>query len=77
MGAVQLAWHWFAPVSVNAPFPVHVDFVGDDGMLVLASARRAGVRDVYDVSIQSMGRARLDLRLAMAMSLAIDALQGR
>ena len=57
-----------------APFVVHFDFVERDGRAVLSSTRRVSARDRYDVRVPG---ARVDGRLAAAMAVALDALQGR
>ena len=77
-GAVAVArrlWN-LAPVvgEIPAPFVVHFDFVEADDRVVLSSTRRVSARDRYDVTVPG---GRVDGRLAAAMAVALDALQGR
>jgi hypothetical protein len=60
--------------ELPAPFVVHFDFVDREQRLVLSSTRRVSVRDRYDVTVPE---GRVDGRLAAAMAVALDALQGR
>ena len=72
---LRRAWN-LVPVlgDLPAPFVVHFDFTDDDGRQVLSSTRKVSVRDSYDVRVPG---ARVDGRLAAAMAVALDALQGR
>lgn len=63
--------------EVWVPWLFHFDFRGPDGSIVLSSTRKPSVRDVYDVEVPSVGGWRLDWRVAAAMAVALDALQGR
>jgi hypothetical protein len=60
--------------EVPAPFVVHFDFVDAGDRLVLSSRRRVAARDRYDITVPG---GRVDGRLAAAMAVALDALQGR
>ena len=66
----------FIPVVGDIPVPwmFHFDFVDAAGTVVLSSERRASVRDRYRVTVPG---GRLDGRVAAAMAVALDALQGR
>ena len=63
--------------EVWVPWLFHFDFRGPDGSVVLSSTRKPAVRDVYDVEVPNVGGWRLDWRVAAAMAVALDALQGR
>jgi hypothetical protein len=66
----------FLPVvgEIGVPFVVHFDFVDTSGRTVLTSTRRISLRDRYDVTVPG---GLVDGRLAAAMAVALDALQGR
>ena len=66
----------FIPVVGDLPIPwlFHFDFVDAGGQPVMSSQRVRSVRDRYLVTVP--GR-RLDGRMAAAMGVALDALQGR
>jgi hypothetical protein len=69
------AWDWLPVVeSLPSPFLFHFDFVDASGALVMSSERGRSLRDRYDVRVPE---ARLDGRVAAAMAVALDALQGR
>ncbi|HLU99454.1 MAG TPA: hypothetical protein VKZ89_21685, partial [Thermobifida alba] len=53
--------------------PYHFDFVCD-GRVVFSVDKRWGIRDRYTIEIPD---PHVDRRLVIAMSVAIDALQGR
>lgn len=56
----------------------HFDFTTSDGQKVLHHSRAATFRDSYSVDLPLFhGGQRLDWRLAAAMGVALDALQGR
>jgi hypothetical protein len=75
VAAMRRAWNLVPVVGdLPAPFVVHFDFVDAGGQLVLSSTRKVSVRDRYEVSVPG---ARVDGRLAAAMAVALDALQGR
>ncbi len=75
---VRRLWE-LVPVVGEIPVPwlFHFDFRGPDGSIVLSSTRKPAVRDVYDVRMPAVGAWRLDWRVAAAMAVALDALQGR
>ena len=75
VAVLRRAWN-LVPVlgDLPAPFVVHFDFTQDDGRQVLSSTRKVSARDSYDVRVPG---ARVDGRLAAAMAVALDALQGR
>ena len=52
----------------------HFDFTDPAGQVLMSSVRKRSLRDRYDVSVPG---ARLDGRVAAAMAVALDALQGR
>lgn len=57
------------------PFVFHFDFVDTvSGRPVMSSERRWGIRDRYSVTVPD---PRVDFRVAAAMAVALDALQGR
>jgi hypothetical protein len=59
----------------DIPFlPIHFDFVGSDGALLLAIERQATVRDTYTVSVPDQ---RVDFRVAASVAVALDALMSR
>ena len=60
----------------NVPFlPYHFDFTDDlTGQTVLTVDRQMSLRDRYTVTVPD---ARLDFRVAAAMAVVLDALQGR
>ena len=75
VAAMRRAWNLVPVVGdLPAPFVVHFDFVDAGGQLVLSSTRKVSVRDRYEVAVPG---ARVDGRLAAAMAVALDALQGR
>lgn len=61
-------------VQDTIPLPFHFDFTDPSGEVVLSSERRWGLRDFYTVNVPG---GRLDGRVAAAMAVALDALQGR
>ena len=64
--------------EVPGPFLFHFDFVSADGQLALSSTKRAGVRDVYRVTLPALADGEpIDWRVGMAMAVALDALQSR
>jgi uncharacterized protein YxjI len=75
VAVLRRAWN-LVPVlgDLPAPFVVHFDFSEGDGRRVLTSTRKVSARDSYDVHVPG---ARVDGRLAAAMAVALDALQGR
>jgi hypothetical protein len=60
--------------SLPSPFVFHFDFVDQSGAVVMSSERGRSLRDRYDVRVPG---GRLDGRVAAAMAVALDALQGR
>jgi hypothetical protein len=66
----------FIPVigDLPVPFLFHFDFVDGAGQVVLSSVRKRSLRDRYNVTVPG---GRLDGRVAAAMAVALDALQGR
>jgi hypothetical protein len=60
---------------VDIPLRFHFDFVDvASGELVLAVERQRSLRDRYEVNVAD---PRLDVRVAAAMTVALDAFQGR
>jgi hypothetical protein len=66
----------FVPYLGDLPLPwlFHFDFVDASGQVVLTSERRRSLRDRYRVTVPG---GRLDWRVAAAMGVGLDALQGR
>ena len=60
--------------SLPSPFVFHFDFTDGDGQVLLSSLRKRSLRDRYNVEVQG---GELDGRVAAAMAVALDALQGR
>jgi len=63
---------WVGEIPV--PWVFHFDFVDAAGQVVMTSERRRSLRDRYRVTVPG---ARFDGRVAAAMAVALDALQGR
>jgi uncharacterized protein YxjI len=64
--------------DLPGPWRFHFDFRTSDGTLVMTSQRRRSLQDVYDVELlETPDGSRLDWRVAAAMAVALDALQGR
>jgi uncharacterized protein YxjI len=56
----------------------HFDFTTADGQIVLTSERQRSLRDRYELTVPLLGDGKqLDWRVAAAMAVALDALQGR
>jgi len=72
---LRRAWEGI-PVIEAIPCPVlfHFDFADPSGQVVLSSQRRRSLRDVYEVTVP---HGLVDGRVAAAMAVALDALQGR
>jgi uncharacterized protein YxjI len=60
--------------EIPVPFVFHFDFTDENGHVVMTSERRMSMRDRYTITVPG---ARLDGRVAAAMAVALDALQGR
>ena len=73
------AWEMLPILSdLPSPFVFHFDFTTADGTLVLSSERRRSLRDRYDVHVPVASNGwQLDWRMALAMAVALDALQSR
>lgn len=64
--------------EIPVPFLFHFDFTDPNGRSVMSSTKRMALRDSYLVELpQNQAGHGLDVRVAMAMSVALDALQGR
>ena len=64
--------------DIPGPFLFHFDFVAPDGSLALSSTKRAGIKDVYRVTLPALADGKpIDWRVGMAMAVALDALQSR
>jgi len=61
-------------VQDTIPLPVHFDFTAPDGQPVMSLSRKLALRDKYLLEVHHPA---LDRRLAIAMSVALDALQAR
>lgn len=75
VAVLRRAWE-FVPVLGDVPFfwPLHFDFARPDGTPVASVTRARSLRDRYLVTVSDPA---LDRRLALAMAVALDALQGR
>jgi uncharacterized protein YxjI len=73
---VRRVWEFVPFVGeIPLPFIFHFDFVDrGTGQPVLSVERKISVRDRYHITVQDQ---RLDFRVAAAMTVALDALQGR
>ena len=73
---VRRVWQFVPFVGeIPLPFIFHFDFTDRaTGQLVLSVERKVSVRDRYRATVQD---PRLDLRVAAAMTVALDALQSR
>jgi uncharacterized protein YxjI len=64
--------------DIPGPFVYHFDFVAPDGSVALDSTKRAGIKDVYQVTLPALPDGKpIDWRVGMAMAVALDALQSR
>jgi hypothetical protein len=64
--------------EIPVPFLFHFDFAAEDGSVALSSTKKAGVKDVYHVSLPALPDGKpIDWRVGMAMAVALDALQAR
>ena len=70
----SLAVALFRRVQDTIPLPVHFDFAAADGHPVMSLSRKFALRDKYLLEVHDPA---LDRRLAIAMSVALDALQSR
>lgn len=61
-------------VQDTIPLPFHFDFTSPEGHPVMSVTRKFGLRDTY---LLEMHAPLLDRRLAIAMAVALDALQSR
>ncbi|MGY4769998.1 hypothetical protein ACXC9Q_24030 [Kribbella sp. CWNU-51] len=73
---VRRVWEFVPFVGeIPLPFIFHFDFTDrGTGQPVLSVERKISVRDRYHITVQDQ---RLDFRVAAAMTVALDALQGR
>ena len=56
----------------------HFDFSAPDGQIILTSERQRSLRDRYELTVPRLENGwQLDWRVATAMAVALDALQGR
>ncbi|MCE1178101.1 MAG: hypothetical protein LWW86_03615 [Micrococcales bacterium] len=79
VAVLRRVWE-FIPVIGEMPLPFifHFDFTGPDGRVVLSSERKMSLRDRYTITVPVLDDGwQLDWRVAMAMSVALDALQSR
>lgn len=64
--------------DLPSPFLFHFDFTASDGTLVLSSERKRSLRDRYEVHVPRASSGwQMDWRVALAMAVALDALQSR
>jgi uncharacterized protein YxjI len=61
-------------VQDTVPLPFHFDFTSPDGHPIMSLSRAFALRDKYLLEVHDPA---LDRRLAIAMAVALDALQGR
>ena len=61
-------------VQDTIPLPFHFDFASPDGHPIMSLTRKFGLRDKYLLEVHDPA---LDRRLAIAMAVALDALQSR
>ncbi|CAL9585937.1 hypothetical protein SUDANB132_05131 [Streptomyces sp. enrichment culture] len=73
VAVVRRLWDLLPFDFVPFPWPYHFDFVSDGGP-VMKVDKKFGLRDRYAVEVSS---PTLDLRLAIAQAVALDALQSR
>ena len=78
VAVLRRVWE-FVPIvgEIPVPFLFHFDFVGPDGQVVMSRVRRPALRDVYEISLPHVGGRRIDRRMALAIAVALDALQSR
>lgn len=64
---------------VEIPFLLfHFDFTATDGTVILTSERKRALRDRYEITVPVTANGwQLDWRMAGAIAVALDALQGR
>lgn len=75
---VRRVWELVPVVGeIPMPFLFHFDFRTPSGDVVLSSTRKRSIRDRYDIEVPVVGGRQLDLRVAAAMCVALDALQSR
>jgi hypothetical protein len=60
--------------AIPSPFRFHFDFIDSNGEALMTSERGRSLRDRYFITLPG---ARLDGRVAAAMTVALDALQSR
>ncbi|MDQ1585945.1 MAG: hypothetical protein QOH80_1310, partial [Actinomycetota bacterium] len=61
-------------VQDTIPLPFHFDFASPDGHPIMSLTRAFSLRDKYLLEVHDPA---LDRRLAIAMAVALDALQSR
>lgn len=60
------------------PWQFHFDFTAGNGVPVLTSNKRIGLRDTYDVTYPAApDGTRMDWRVGACVAVALDALQSR
>ncbi|AXT86334.1 hypothetical protein C6I20_14895 [Aeromicrobium sp. A1-2] len=69
-------------ISMVGELPIflrfHFDFTAPDGQIILTSERQRSLRDRYELTVPVLENGwQLDWRVAAAMAVALDALQGR
>ncbi|MEV5458682.1 hypothetical protein AB0L17_10365 [Streptomyces cellulosae] len=73
VAVLRRAWDWLPLDLVPFAWPYHFDFESD-GKPVMSVDKKLGLRDRYRVEVTDPA---LDLRLAVAQAVALDAFQGR
>ncbi len=76
LAILRRVWNYLPVVgNIWVPFVFHFDFVDTrTGRTVLVSERQKAVRDRYEIAVPDPA---LDIRVAAAMAVALDALQSR
>ena len=79
VAVIRRVWDLVPVVGeLGSPWLFHFDFAAPDGSVALSSTKRAGIKDVYHVTLPALADGKpIDWRVGMAMAVALDALQSR